>query len=183
MNSTAQTLTDPAVRGSTVAVSASDVLSTLRRYLAAPIKSTSEAVVDAVRYSVPGIYAMAPANEADRQIDRLNALRGAGNGWAGPGSIAPNAESLDAAIDLIRRLKHLPLPTPMASIGSHGNAGLFWSDAHLYADIELLDDGRIGYLLHVPGTDEIDNEEDVPPVGLPPTIAQALATAYLSNNR
>ena len=114
---------------------------------------------------------------------RLNHLRRAGDGWAGPGSTAPNEKSLNAAINLMNRLRYFPLPVPMASIGTHGNAGLYWSDSHLYADVELLEDGRVGYLLQVQGEQPIDDEDDVPSVGLPPAIAHAIASAYLSNRR
>ena len=185
MSITVQAADTSPVKGSTVATKSPqfDVMGAFRALLSTSLGPTSQAVQDAFRAPLAGVYAAAPASEAERQICRLNALRHAGDGWAGPGSTAPNLISLNAAIDLIGRLKYLPLPIPMASIGSHGNAGLFWSDNALYADVELLEDGRIGYLLHVKGHSEVDNEELIPEVGLPPKIAQALAMAYLSNNR
>lgn len=131
----------------------------------------------------PAIYAMAPQSALEKQIARLSVMREAGDGWAGPGSVAPNEASLDAAVTILNRMKHLPFPVPMASIGSHGNAGLFWSDDHLYADVELLEDGKVGYLLHPANGEEVDNEEDMPSVGLPAAIAKALTAAYLSNRR
>ena len=144
-----------------------------------PIRATSDAVARAVALPPPTQSSAAVLNEADRQIARLNSMRGAGPGWAGLYSKAPNARSLDAAIALIKKLRYFPLPIPMASVGSHGNAGLYWSDDRLYADIELLEDGRIGYLLQPVGDRVIDSEDDIPTIGLPSDIARALAAAYL----
>lgn len=158
-----------------------EILTFLRQKFGEPIRCTSDALVNAARMTVPGSYAKAPLDEAERQIARLNSLRSATDGWAGPGSVAPSVASLNEAIEMLRRIKTLPVPVPMASVGSHGNAGLFWSDESLYADLELLGDGRIGYLIHVNGAPSIDSEEDLPAGGLPPKIATALATAYFSN--
>lgn len=151
--------------------------------LASPAKGTTSTAGFGLEPATAIVEQSRAKSEADRQIERLNSLRGAASGWAGPGSSAPDKSSLQAAVDLIRRLKNLPLPIPMASIGSDGNAGLFWSDDRIYADLEVFPDGRIGYLLQLAGRDPIDSEEDLPSSGLPPAIAIALATAYLSNER
>ncbi|MDF2494575.1 MAG: hypothetical protein K0S66_1509 [Sphingomonas sp.] len=104
-------------------------------------------------------------------------------GWAGPGSCPPVKEAVDATVELIKRLRNLPFPIPMASVGADGRTGLFWSDEKLYADIEILEDGKVGYLIEVKGRPQVDNEEDMPDVGLPEGVAWALASAYLNNRK
>lgn len=157
--------------------------SALRALAQAPVSATTGAVVAAFNGAVAGCYAPVPKDAIDREIERLRSMRGAQPGWAGLGSCAPSDASIDAAISLMQRLRCLPVPVPMASVGSHGNAGLYWSDDKFYADVELMEDGKVGYLVEVKGRGTVDNEEDLPEVGLPRMIAHALATAYLSNSK
>jgi hypothetical protein len=148
-----------------------------------PIRAVTDAVQQTICNPFQGYQVPAQVSEPDRQIMRLKMMRGAGDGWAGPGSVAPNEESLAGAIAVIEQLKHSSVPCPMASIGTHGNAGLYWSDSEIYADVEILSDGNVGYLIQLNGQPALDDEEEMPASGLPPTIGRALAMAYLRNHR
>lgn len=164
------------------AVTNSILPSLLWQVLAAPGRVTPISQSKATEPTTVMLEASTKA-EVDRQVARLNAVRDLDWGWAGPGSSPPDKKSLDAAVEMIRRIGQLPLPVPMASVSSDGNAGLYWSDTKLYADLEMLSDGRVGYLLQLNGREPVDAEEELPDWGLPPTIAVALASAYLSNER
>ncbi len=120
---------------------------------------------------------------ADRQLRRLYQMKLVGDGWAGVGSIAPSHESIDRAAELITRFRSLPFPIPMASVGADGQAGLSWSDSKVYADIEVLEDGKLGYLIQIKGGRIVDDEVEMPPVGLPRDVAAALTSAYLTNKK
>jgi hypothetical protein len=66
--------------------------------------------------------------------------------WDGEGAAAPNARALREAEKFVRLLDpDLPLPEPM--LHSSGNAGLFWRNPSLYADLEFLGGGRIAYFI------------------------------------
>ncbi|GLV23653.1 hypothetical protein TomTYG45_00960 [Sphingobium sp. TomTYG45] len=122
-------------------------------------------------------------HEADRQIRRLVNFKSRKKGWDGREAEAPNPESLGAAIHFLQSLKYLPFPIPMASVGSDGNATLYWKNDKVYADVELYEDGRIGYLLQVGDRDPEDNEVDMPERGIPPSIFGALIAANPFKNR
>lgn len=122
-------------------------------------------------------------HEADRQIRRLVQFKTRKEGWDGRAAQAPNAESLGAAIKFLQSMKSLPFPVPMASVGSDGNAALYWQTGDLYADVELYEDGNIGYLLQLKGQPSEDDEVAMPDFGIPPSILQALIKSNPSKNR
>lgn len=148
--------------------------------MASPARITTDLVIKACMEVPAALYRAAPMHEADRQLARLEAVRGVPDGWAGPGSVAPDENSLNVAASLLQRLRYFPLPVPMVSVSPDGNAGLFWSDDKIYADLEVLRDGKIGYLAHVKGQEPIDREDELPDIGLPAAIAKALAEAYFT---
>lgn len=184
MSTTFQTQPDsvePASSAQVKQAKAQYAASLLTEVLAAPARAATELVYAAISAPAACMHMSTAVSDADHQIMRIKRLMGADPGWAGPGSLAPNPESIKAVIQVINRLKSLPVPCPVASIGSHGNAGLSWSDANFYADVEFFDDGRVGYLLQVKGQDSLDDEEDAPETGIPSALGRALTTAYLSN--
>lgn len=122
-------------------------------------------------------------HEADRQIRRLVNFKKRKQGWDGRGAEAPNSGSLSAAIKFLQNLKSLPFPIPMASVGSDGNATLYWQSENFYADVEMYDDGTVGYLLQVTGKPSEDNEVLMPNFGIPSSIFQALIVSNPSKNR
>lgn len=142
----------------------------------------SDAFVNAVAAPAASIFAVSQ-NEADRQISRLVEFKARQAGWDGREASPPNQKSLQHAIDFLSRIKCLPFPVPMASVGIDGNATLFWKTSALYADIELSEDGKLGYLLQITGQPERDKESEMPLYGLPADIMGALIAAHPPRNK
>jgi hypothetical protein len=72
------------------------------------------------------------------------------NNWDGPGSTAPNANHLRAAVTLLKLLPAgVPLPRPMLS--SAGELGLYWDEPNLMADAAIESDSEFSLFLRARG--------------------------------
>jgi hypothetical protein len=117
-------------------------------------------------------------SEAERQIRRLSKVRGSDKGWKGYNTEAPNDKSIDLAIETLFNLRGYDLRAPLASINAEGMASLFWSDEHLYADVEILPDGKVEYRIQIDGKEAIDDCEEINQKGVPEKLFSLLARAY-----
>ena len=87
--------------------------------------------------------------------------------WDGEGAAAPIAICIKNAVSFIRLLPdYISLPEPM--LHASGNAGLFWGDGGIYADIEFLHSGRIAYYIEQNGDKHKGainfDSENLPPI-------------------
>lgn len=98
-------------------------------------------------------------DQAEREIARLEDMRGADAGWDGYAAKRPEETSIDLAAELLRFLADKGAPIPVATMSPNGNASLFMSHAGAYADIELHSDNNVSWLLQLPGGPEIEDSE------------------------
>lgn len=88
--------------------------------------------------------------DLERAVGELRSFALLPENWDGEGAAAPSRISLRLADDFVRLMtEDQPAPDPMML--SSGNAGLFWNDARIYADLEFLADRRIAYFIEWKG--------------------------------
>lgn len=119
------------------------------------------------------------AELARRQAARLEEMRGAEPGWDGYSAARPIERTIDRAKTLLELLVDTRLPMPVATMSSSGHAGLFIRRDGLYFDLEILPDGRIEWLLQLPGGPEIEDREPFDEWRLPRRLADLLDEAHL----
>jgi hypothetical protein len=92
--------------------------------------------------------------EASRQTNEIEILIGEIRewllfkpNWDGENASAPNTKSLQDAVSFLRLLSS-EHTMPESMLHASGNAGLFWNDSNIYADIEFLGDGQIAYFIN-----------------------------------
>lgn len=84
-----------------------------------------------------------PAEEAVGTIREMSLLQ---DNWDGEGGRAPLPTSVDQAVRFVFLMAgDVPIPEPM--LMATGTIGLYWNEPGLYADLELLGDGRITYFI------------------------------------
>ncbi len=97
-------------------------------------------------------------DQASRIISILKSYRTLGDGWSGDGSVAPEVESVDAAIKLIEDFPAgIGLPSPMVSFD--GEVGFYWSSAagYISMDIESKEHASLYILNRKTGADHFED--------------------------
>lgn len=85
-------------------------------------------------------------SEREHIIGELRRWQSLSANWDGEGARTPNINSLSNASSFVCALDDaLWMPEPM--LLSSGNAGLYWRNDELYADLEFLGDGRVAYYI------------------------------------
>jgi len=115
--------------------------------LYSPLAFHRRAVISARRY------------QAESQIARLEAMRGAYPGWDGRNARSPDDRTIDLAASLLRRLADAGLPIPTATMSPAGNALLFTHGGGVYADIELHANKTVSWLIQIGSGPEIEATE------------------------
>lgn len=98
-------------------------------------------------------------DQADREIARLEAMRGAKQGWDGYRAAAPNPVTIGLASLLLRQFADTGLPIPVSTMSPVGNAALFTHACGVYLDIEFHQDQTVSWLLQLPAGPEIESRE------------------------
>jgi hypothetical protein len=106
-------------------------------YQTAPItasSATSQVVIDR------------ETSEREQVIGELRQWQSLGDNWDGEGAKCPNYKSLAQASSFVCAMTDtLAMPVPM--LHASGNAGLYWREENLYADLEFLGDNRVAYYI------------------------------------
>ena len=120
----------------------------------------------AVREVIPGAnYESSPA---DLTVAQLLRMKEWGADWDGNGAAKPLGSSLKDARAFVRALSPESI-IPQATLHADGHAILFVNSAQVYAELEFLEDHRIGYYVRRGGeewTDEISFDGRTLPEGL-----------------
>jgi hypothetical protein len=117
---------------------------------------------------------LVPQRALVREVAKLNAMRHAEEGWDGYRAQRPNTRTIERAISFLRQLAKAEIPLPAATVSSSGNAALFDSKENYYLDVEFEPNDRVGWLMHLRGGQEIEDDEPYDGSALPSRLTALL---------
>ena len=92
---------------------------------------------------------------------RLSVIDQLQDGWDGPGSIAPDAKTIEEACLVTTMIQCGTCPLPFVSAGHAGEVELAWVGDGIRAEVEVSGEGLASAFLRRPGFSDIERTIDL----------------------